>query len=57
MKKMATGGLAFAAAPSLSAFSIEKKSTVQLKDNINHSVCQWCASFLSLEEMCQWIKS
>lgn len=29
----------------------------QLKGNINHSVCQWCVSFVTLEEMCQWINS
>ncbi len=57
LKKMVAGALAFAAAPSLSAFSFEEKRQNKLKGNINHSVCQWCVSFISLEEICQWIRS
>lgn len=57
LKKMAVGGMAFAAAPSLNAFSTEKKIVKPIKGNINHSVCQWCVSFISLDEMCLWIKS
>jgi hydroxypyruvate isomerase len=56
LKKMALGGLAFTA-PSLKVFGAERDTYAALKGNINHSVCQWCASFISLEEMCQWIKS
>ena len=57
LKKMAVGGMAFAAAPSLNAFSITAKESDSLKGNIHHSVCQWCASFMSLDEMCLWAKS
>ncbi|MFZ1229397.1 MAG: TIM barrel protein [Saprospiraceae bacterium] len=57
LKKMAAGGLAFAAAPSLNAFAKSENEAYQLKGNINHSVCQWCVSFVTLEEMCQWINS
>jgi hydroxypyruvate isomerase len=32
------------------------KKEMKLKGNINHSVCQWCYNFISLEELCKAVK-
>lgn len=52
LKKIALGSLVLAASPYTRAWSAHPND--QLKGNINHSVCRWCASFISLEEMCRW---
>jgi hydroxypyruvate isomerase len=46
------------AAPILSSFSSSEKSDQALpfKGNINHSVCQWTYSFLSVEELCKLVQ-
>lgn len=33
-----------------------KDEMTNLKGNINHSVCQWCYSFIPLEKLCQAVK-
>jgi hydroxypyruvate isomerase len=49
---LATGG------PVLSSFSSKPKSEekVQLKGNINHSVCRWCYDSIPFESFCQSVK-
>lgn len=57
MRNLAAGTAAFAAAPLINAPHNQRKSTeVNLKGNINHSVCQWTYNFLSLEELCVEVK-
>ena len=53
-KKLALGG---AAMGSLSSFDWKDNSFAPLKGNINHGVCAWSMRPLSLEELCQNIKS
>ena len=57
LKKMAAGTAALAAAPLIN-FGTEKTTSkkLELKGNINHSVCQWTYRFLSLEELCVEVK-
>lgn len=56
LKNIMAGSAAVAAAPLLSSFSGNHKKRNSLKGNINHSVCQWTYSFLSLEELCKVVK-
>lgn len=52
IKNIIAGSAALAAGSAvLPAFAAEKKSTM-LKGNINHSVCRWCYSSLTLDELC-----
>ena len=37
-------------------FASQQKKTSALKGNINHSVCQWTYSFISVEELCKAVK-
>jgi len=55
---MLAGTAAIGASSMLPAFASTKKNsdTVQLKGNINHSVCQWCFNFMPLEELCIEVK-
>jgi len=55
IKNLVAGSVAFAAAPALTSFK-EKNKKLKLKGNINHSVCQWTYSFLSVEELCKVVK-
>ncbi len=59
IKKIAVTALAVGTAPTLTAFSCQSENNMntQLKGNINHSVCWWTFSQLSLEEMCTLVKS
>lgn len=58
LKNLLLGGTAIAMNPSASFASInDDKNNTALKGNINHSVCQWTYSFLSLEELCKVVKS
>jgi hydroxypyruvate isomerase len=53
LKTIATGSLAFAAAPIINNYTNDLAvRNYQLKGNINHSVCQWTYAHLSLEELC-----
>ena len=58
LKKIAAGTAAAAVAPFISSFdTIESTSKdLQLKGNINHSVCQWTYNYLPLEELCLEVK-
>lgn len=56
LKNIIAGSAAIAAAPLLSSFNMENKKETALKGNINHSVCQWTYSFLSVEELCKVVK-
>jgi hydroxypyruvate isomerase len=52
IKNIIAGSAALAAGSAvLPVFAAEKKST-RLKGNINHSVCRWCFSSLTLDELC-----
>ena len=58
LKHLVLTGTAAAASPSVllaSCNSDRKNSTV--KGNINHSVCRWTYDFLSLDELCQTVKT
>jgi len=58
IKNILLTGTAVAASPALSLASCNNSQTsTKLKGNINHSVCRWTYSFLSLEELCQTVKS
>ncbi|HEX4849632.1 MAG TPA: TIM barrel protein, partial [Puia sp.] len=60
IKKFAAGSAALVAGNSiLSSFTSPEKSEkkLNLKGNINHSVCQWTYNFLSVEELCQVVKN
>ncbi|HYO22391.1 MAG TPA: hydroxypyruvate isomerase, partial [Flavisolibacter sp.] len=51
-------GTAVAASPAISLASCNAtKTETKLKGKINHSVCRWTYNFLSLEELCQTVKS
>jgi hydroxypyruvate isomerase len=51
------GSAVLAIAPSLAAGAKPKKpKTLKFKGNINHSVCAWTYSFLSIEELCKVVK-
>lgn len=65
IKKLAAGSIVAATAPLFSSFAGGKdKYTIlsgrtpseKLKGNINHSVCQWTYSHLSLDELCVAVK-
>ncbi len=61
IKQLAASGVAIASLPTIAATcanttnSTTPKKTV-LKNNINHSVCQWTYNFISLEELCKVVK-
>jgi len=58
IKNLLLTGTAVAAAPGISLASCtHTKTDITLKGNINHSVCRWTYAFLSLEELCQTVKS
>ncbi len=50
IKNLGVSALSVAAIPSL-AFDTKGVSKLNLKGNINHSVCQWCYSSMPLEEL------
>lgn len=57
MKQLAAGTLAATTINSIafaSCFKTSKK--VKVMNNINHSVCRWTYSFLTLEELCNTVK-
>jgi hydroxypyruvate isomerase len=57
IKQLTAGSLAMTTLPALAATcssSTHKKTA--LKNNINHSVCQWTYNFISLEELCKVVK-
>src|SRR5688572_15535570 len=57
LKNIALGTSAVIASPTLSfAKNFEKEKNYQLKGNINHSVCRWTYSHLSVDELCLAVK-
>jgi hydroxypyruvate isomerase len=60
IKQLAAGGLVAASLPTIAATCSNTTSNVPkktvLKNNINHSVCQWTYNFISLEELCKVVK-
>lgn len=56
IKNIVAGSAAVAVAPILSSYSCNTKNENNLKGNINHSVCQWCYSFIPLEKLCLAVK-
>ena len=57
IKQLAAGGLAITTLPAMAATcSSTTKKITALKNNINHSVCQWTYNFISLEELCKVVK-
>ena len=54
IKNILTGTATVAASGSLASFTTSKmeSATSALKGNINHSVCRWCYSELSLDQLC-----
>ncbi len=58
LKSLVTGSVAASTTGLLSSFTSEKnQQTIPLKKNINHSVCRWTYSFLSVEELCKTVTS
>ena len=60
IKNILAGSAVASAAGALSAFAPEEHAAVeeiQLKGNINHSVCRWCYNDLTLEQLCAAAKS
>ncbi len=51
LKNMITGTVALGAAGALSSFKASE-SNMELKGNINHSVCPWCYQGITLDELC-----
>jgi len=58
IKKLLASSVALGASSMMPSFATENKNKnkVELKGNINHSVCQWCFSGMPLEELCQAVK-
>ena len=59
LKNLLAGTAALGASsmiPALASEASENSSTVKFKGNINHSVCQWCYNFITLEELCKAVK-
>lgn len=56
LKNLASGVAGLTVAGKLSASIFDEENIKGLKGNINHSVCQWTYSFLSLEELCAVVK-
>jgi hydroxypyruvate isomerase len=58
LKKIAAGTAAAAVAPFISSFGTKESISkdLQLKGNVNHSVCQWTYNYISLEELCIEVK-
>ena len=57
IKQLAAGSLAISTLPAMaSTCSSTTPKKTALKNNINHSVCQWTYNFISLEELCKLVK-
>jgi hydroxypyruvate isomerase len=55
LKYLALSSIAMSAGSSL-ALAETAKDNYKLKGNINHSVCPWAYTFLTLDELCQVVK-
>ena len=59
IKNIMAGTAVLGSAGLLSSFKAspeEEKNSYTLKGNINHSVCRWCYSDVSLDDLCQAVK-
>jgi hydroxypyruvate isomerase len=60
IKNLIGGSVALTATSAFAPFDNSSKESIKnttaLKGNINHSVCQWTYSFLSLDELCKLVK-
>jgi hydroxypyruvate isomerase len=56
LKQLAAGSLAAAVIQPLQSFANNNMEEEKLKGNINHSVCQWTYSSLTLEQLCIEVK-
>jgi hydroxypyruvate isomerase len=58
IKNILVGSAALGSSSMLSSFTPEnkKETSVKLKGNINHSVCQWCYNSIPLEKLCEAVK-
>lgn len=58
IKNLVAGTAAIGASSMIPAFASDKEnnSTLKFKGNINHSVCQWCFNFISVEQLCIEVK-
>ncbi len=56
IKQLAAGSLAVTTLPGVAATCSAAPKKTALKNNINHSVCQWTYNFISLEELCKLVK-
>ena len=59
IKRLVAGTAALGTAAILPSYVLSQSTTQKqtaLKGNINHSVCQWTYSFLSLDELCKVVK-
>ena len=59
IKNLIAGSVAMGSSSLLTACAADTnndKKEMKLKGNINHSVCQWCYNFISLEELCKAVK-
>ena len=52
IKNILAGSAAIAAGAALPSFTPKEKKSAMLKGNIQHSVCRWCFSSFSLDELC-----
>lgn len=56
IKNIMAGSAALAVSPAFASFEPKNSTTLKFKGNINHSVCAWTYSFLSIEELCKVVK-
>jgi len=59
IKNLIAGTAAITASGMITSFTSpadNEQEFAPLKGNINHSVCQWCYNFVSIEELCQAVK-
>ena len=59
IKNILLGSAALGSSSMLSSFKAVETindNQLELKGNINHSVCAWCFSSLSLDELCLGVK-
>ena len=56
LKTIAAGSVAASGLGALASFSKENKMS-GFKGNVNHSVCRWTYSKLSVEELCKAVKN
>ncbi|HUQ67351.1 MAG TPA: TIM barrel protein [Flavitalea sp.] len=53
LKNLMGGAAAISATPLLNSFTCsDKKTSTDLKGNINHSACRWCYNDIPIEEFC-----